>query len=98
MMLEIGPGRRDSSFSAQDMWIVGLWWIVVGLIAGHEVKRVRSLLKRFADGFDRTHARMLMLVGGPSSLRPRSRCFRSSTRSNADPRSETAVPDRSNRA
>ena len=27
------------------------------------MKRVRSLLKPFADGFDRTHARMLMLLG-----------------------------------
>lgn len=63
MMLEMGPRSPYSSFSAGDMWVLGLWWVFVGFVAAREVRRVRSLLKPFADGFDRSHARMLMLVG-----------------------------------
>ena len=63
--LEIGPRPIHGvvSMTSQGIWVVGLWWIVVGFIAGREIKRVRTALKPFADGFDRTHARMLMLIG-----------------------------------
>ncbi len=54
---------RGRYFQAGDLWVLGLWWMFVGFVAAREVKRVRSLLKPFADGFDRTHARMLMLLG-----------------------------------
>jgi hypothetical protein len=54
---------RGRPFQAGDMWVLGLWWMFVGFVAAREVKRVRALLKPFADGFDRTHARMLMLLG-----------------------------------
>jgi hypothetical protein len=64
MVLEVGGRTIDGySFNATAMWFVGLWWVFVGFIAGREVRRVRSLLKPFADGFERTHARMLMLIG-----------------------------------
>jgi hypothetical protein len=64
MMLEPGWARSPhSSFSAAEMWWIGLWWMFVAYVAGREVKRVRALLKPFADGFERTHARMLMLLG-----------------------------------
>ena len=61
MMLEGGPFGR--LFEAEDMWVLGLWWMFVGFVAAREVKRVRSLLKPFADGFERSHARMVMLAG-----------------------------------
>jgi hypothetical protein len=65
LALEIGPSHRHgiTSLTSQAIWVVGLWWIVVGFIAGREIKRVQIALKPFADGFDRTHARMLMLIG-----------------------------------
>ena len=63
--LEIGPRAPHgvSSLTSQAIWVLGLWWIFVGFIAGREIKRVQVALKPFADGFDRTHARMLMLIG-----------------------------------
>ena len=61
MMLEGGP--FGGHLSAQDMWVLGLWWVFVGFVAAREVKRVRSLFTPFADGFERSHARMIMLVG-----------------------------------
>ena len=45
------------------LWIVGLWWIFVGFVAGREPRRVRAILRPFADGFDVTHGRMLSLLG-----------------------------------
>ena len=60
MMLD---GPFAGRFRAGDMWVLGLWWVFVGFVAAREVKRVRSLLTPFANGFDRSHARMLMLVG-----------------------------------
>ena len=60
-MLQGGP--FGGYFRAQDMWVLGLWWSFVGFVAAREVKRVRTLLKPFADGFERSHARMIMLVG-----------------------------------
>ena len=61
VLLDKGPS--GAYFGAKDMWVLGLWWVFVGFVAAREVKRVRSLLTPFADGFDRTHARMLMLLG-----------------------------------
>ena len=65
LMLELEPRRplHDTGFSSASMGILGLWWIFVGFVAAREVKRVRTLLKPFADGFDTSHARVLMLVG-----------------------------------
>ena len=62
MMLDPRWGGT-SLFNATLMWVLGLWWVFVGFVAAREIKRVRGLLKPFADGFDRTHARMLMMVG-----------------------------------
>lgn len=65
MILEIGErSGPHPSFSPGSVWVLGLWWMFVGFVAGREVKRVRTALKPFADGFDRSHARMLMLIGG----------------------------------
>lgn len=60
-MLKDGPS--GGYFRAEDMWVLGLWWLFVGFVAAREVRRVRTLLKPFADGFERSHARMVMLVG-----------------------------------
>lgn len=45
------------------LWIVGLWWMFVGFVAGREPRRVRAILRPFADGFDASHGRMLSLLG-----------------------------------
>ena len=45
------------------LWVVGLWWIVVGFVAAREPRRVRAILRPFADGFDASHGRMLSLLG-----------------------------------
>lgn len=45
------------------LWVLGLWWIFVGFVAGREPRRVRALLRPFADGFDASHGRMLSLLG-----------------------------------
>lgn len=70
MMLEIGAngGPHPSPFSVGTVWALGLWWMFVGFVAGREVKRVRTALKPFADGFDHSHARMLMLIGGAFTI------------------------------
>lgn len=61
LLLKDGPS--GGFFNAADMWMLGLWWIFVGFVAAREVKRVRTLLKPFAEGFERSHARMVMLIG-----------------------------------
>ena len=69
MMLEIGARNAPhSSFSPATIWSLGLWWALVGFVAGREVKRVRTALKPFADGFDRSHARMLVLIGAAFTI------------------------------
>ena len=69
MILEIGDRRGPHpSFSPGSVWVLGLWWMFVGFVAGREVKRVRTALKPFADGFDRSHARMLMLIGAAFTI------------------------------
>ena len=47
----------------EHLWILGSWWILVGLLAAREPKRVRSALKPFAETFDSSHGRMLSMVG-----------------------------------
>ena len=70
MMLQIGAYRGPQAplFSPASIWVLGLWWILVGFVATREVRRVRTALKPFADGFDRSHARMLMLIGTAFSI------------------------------
>ena len=48
----------------ETIWTLGSWWVLVGILAAREPKRVRAALRPFADGFEATHARMLALIGG----------------------------------
>ena len=68
--MEIGVVRGPhGSYSMSGLiWVLGLWWLFVGFIAGREVKRVQTLLKPFADSFDKSHARVLMLVGAAFTI------------------------------
>ena len=54
-----GPGPTQF----ESMWVLGCWWVLVGLLAAREPKRVRAALKPFADTFEASHGRMLSLVG-----------------------------------
>ena len=45
------------------LWVLGLWWIFVGFVAAREPRRVRAILRPFADSFDASHGRMLSLLG-----------------------------------
>jgi hypothetical protein len=45
------------------VWALGGWWVVVGLLAAREPRRVRAALRPFADGFDATHGHLLSLIG-----------------------------------
>ena len=47
----------------EKIWVLGGWWIVVGMLAAREPKRVRAALRPFADDFDATHGRLLSLLG-----------------------------------
>jgi hypothetical protein len=47
----------------ESMWVLGAWWIVVGIAASREPKLVRSALKPFASTFDAAQARVLAAVG-----------------------------------
>jgi hypothetical protein len=47
----------------ETLWVLGSWWVLLGILAAREPKRVRAALKPFADTFDASHARMLSLVG-----------------------------------
>jgi hypothetical protein len=53
-----GPGARYES-----MWVLGSWWIIVGLLSAREPKFVRSALLPFANGFESSHGRTLALIG-----------------------------------
>ena len=70
LMLQIGAYRGPHAplFSEASIWALGLWWMIVGFVASREVKRVRTALKPFADAFDETHARMLMLIGAAFTI------------------------------
>jgi len=46
-----------------SVWMLGAWWVIVGFIAGREPRRVQAVLRPFADGFEPSHGRMLMLLG-----------------------------------
>ena len=48
----------------ETLWVLGLWWVLIGILAAREPARIRSALKPFADAFDASHGRMLSLVGG----------------------------------
>ena len=48
----------------ETLWVLGLWWVVIGVLATREPARIRSALKPFADSFDAAHGRMLSLIGG----------------------------------
>jgi hypothetical protein len=48
----------------ETLWVLGLWWVLIGILATREPARIRSALKPFADSFDASHGRMLALVGG----------------------------------
>src|SRR5262245_53610880 len=54
----IGNGRRF-----EMMWVLGAWWVIVGLLTAREPKLVQSALQPFANGFDASHGRMLSLMG-----------------------------------
>jgi hypothetical protein len=56
-------GGRPFVHPFSMLWIVGLWWMFVGFVAGREPRRVRAILRPFADGFDASHGRMLSLLG-----------------------------------
>lgn len=56
--------RAPNSNQFETLWVLGSWWVLVGLLAAREPKRVRSALKPFADGFGTSHGRMLSLIGG----------------------------------
>jgi hypothetical protein len=55
--------RVGYSNQMETLWVLGSWWILVGILAAREPRRVRSALKPFADTFDASHGRMLTLVG-----------------------------------
>ena len=54
-----GPGGEEF----QRMWSLGLWWILVGILAAREPRLVRSALKPFGDSFEASHGRTLSLIG-----------------------------------
>ena len=43
--------------------MLGSWWVLVGILAAREPRRVWYALKPFADTFDASHGRMLSLIG-----------------------------------
>lgn len=47
----------------ETLWILGFWWIIVGLLTAREPKHVQGALQPFASGFDASHGRMLSLIG-----------------------------------
>lgn len=47
----------------ETLWVLGLWWILVGIVAAREPKHVRTALKPFAETFEASHGRMLSLIG-----------------------------------
>ena len=45
------------------LWVLGSWWVIVGILAAREPRRVRSALQPFADTFEASHGRMLSMIG-----------------------------------
>lgn len=45
------------------LWMLGAWWVFVGFITQREPGRVRAVLRPFADTFEPSHARVLMMIG-----------------------------------
>ena len=56
--------RSGYADTFETLWVLGSWWVLVGILAAREPKRVRVALKPFADAFDASHGRMLALIGG----------------------------------
>jgi hypothetical protein len=54
-------GNTNDRF--QTLWILGLWWVIVGLLTAREPRHVQTALQPFANGFDASHGRMLSLIG-----------------------------------
>jgi hypothetical protein len=55
--------RSTGTNPMETLWILGSWWVLVGIVAAREPRRVRSALKPFAETFDASHGRMLTLIG-----------------------------------
>src|SRR6185436_1212512 len=55
--------RASYADQFETLWVLGSWWVLVGILASREPRRVRSALKPFADTFDASHGRMLSLIG-----------------------------------
>ena len=55
-----GTGRSNQF---ELLWVLGSWWVLVGILAAREPRRVRAALKPFADTFDASHGRMLSMLG-----------------------------------
>lgn len=47
----------------ESLWVLGVWWVLVGIVAAREPKHVRSALKPFAESFEASHGRMLSWIG-----------------------------------
>ena len=47
----------------QQMWVLGSWWIIVGIVSSREPKLVRAALKPFAAGFEASQGRTLAAIG-----------------------------------
>ena len=54
-------GSPNHRFEA--LWILGFWWVIVGLLTAREPKHVQAALRPFASEFDASHGRMLSLIG-----------------------------------
>lgn len=59
--LSFEGATRSNPF--EGLWVLGLWWVLVGIVAAREPKRVRSALRPFAETFEASHGRMLSLIG-----------------------------------
>lgn len=49
--------------TAKVLWAVGAWWMILGFLMAREPKRVQAALRPFADRFEPTHGRFLMMLG-----------------------------------
>jgi hypothetical protein len=50
--------------SFETLWVLGVWWTLIGILAMRDPGRIRSAMKPFAESFDASHGRMLSLLGG----------------------------------
>jgi hypothetical protein len=57
----VNSGGYHNQF--ETLWVLGSWWILVGIVGAREPKHVRTALKPFAESFDASHGRMLSLIG-----------------------------------